>query len=388
MNKKLLIWQNQWSPTYPFLLKKLMFELTELGIEFDYFVFNNDIRLNVSDKDVTSFYETLPLVTNVDVSKYFAILGEYERFNSAPVFRSFIDSGKRVINYDYSSMDAYSQMLEGGGKFPRPITDWLSTNESFASYVKANSGLSNFKSSKSVGNLYLENALTNQEDTTDHIVLLHTACGKLFDQQQDVRQLGSLDNIKRIEDQTQMEVRVRMHPSMYTVLYQSERSSSDYLTGAAGFNINRKIVSKTNEFYLHGFDKIYDKIIHPSKVLQETASARFAISMVPTTTVRELILNGKNYYCLQSKNKRVTNLMANDNRMLREKINTSSDFFPLIQDRFIDPNRDGWLEGLCQKAQSSFNPCESYNAHRKAILSESQSVSRSIANCIAGIANE
>ena len=223
MNKKLLIWQNQWSPTYPFLLKKLISELTTLKIEFDYFVFDNDIRLNVSDKDVVSFYEGLPLVTNLDVSKYFAILGEYERFNSAPIFKSFIDSGKRVINYDYSSMDTYSQMLEGGGKFPRPITDWLSTNRSLANYVEANSGLSSFKSSKSVGNLYLENALASTENAVDYIVLLHTACGKLFDQQQDVRKLGSLDNIKKIEDKTGMEVKVRMHPSMYTVMYQSER---------------------------------------------------------------------------------------------------------------------------------------------------------------------
>ena len=110
--------------------------------------------------------------------------------------------------------------------------------------------------------------------------------------------------------------------------------------------------------------------------------------MVPTTTVRELILNGKNYYCLQSKNRRVTKLMAKDNRMLRDKISTSSDFFPLIQSRFIDPNSDGWLTGLCDKAQSGFRPCKSYNTHREVIMSESQSVSKSIADYIMEIANE
>ena len=38
-NKKLLIWQNQWSPAYPFLLKNLVENLNEVGIDYDFFAF-------------------------------------------------------------------------------------------------------------------------------------------------------------------------------------------------------------------------------------------------------------------------------------------------------------------------------------------------------------
>ena len=367
-----------------------MNQLTDEGIDFDYFVYENDIRLNIFDNDVVSYYSSLPLVTDVDPEKYDAILGEYDRKISASVFEKFLSRGKKVIGFDYSTFDLYSGMLEGVLKFPIPVTHWLTTNDSLSHYVRSNPKISRAEYIKTVGNLYLENARQVQDvnQKSDVVVFCTNSYIGAIKDPSTALKFSYKDNIRKIEDRIGCEIKIRLHPSMYSAYSQIIHPGDSTLNGGVGFQTPEKASKRLSEFKVHKLEQIYDKIIDPSEVLKLTSNCRAAILTIPTSTMRELVLNKRHYFCNTTPCKTQYKYFHADNRMLRSKVKISRNFFPLMKDRFIDLNVEDWIPRLSDYINSTPKFSSEYLDYQQGLLSESMHATTNIFKSIKEILNE
>ena len=383
--KKLLIWQNQWSPAYPFLLKKLTEQLGVAGIDFDFFAFENDIRLNYFDKKVREYYHSLPIVHNVDLKNYFGVIGEYERKGETKdVFKAFLSEGKKVFGYDYSSSDVHGLIIENITSYlPLPISHWLTTNKAHQRFVMKNSEKSGAQFSKAVGNLYFESAIRENQSIGDYLVFCANVCPTQdLNKRSHALELCKPGTIKEIENTTGREVKIRLHPSHYAV-YNYFMMDQKYYRGAAGSFPMSKFEGKIEDFIRQEFDTRLDKIIPPVDALDVTATCHAAVSSSPSAIPRELILNGRNYLCVEDHI--ISDFMRNENKFFRENNGVPGyRFFPLIPERLIDvKNTNTWKERICEMINNEPKFCDIYNTCQNIYRSESKDVSLDIAQTIA-----
>jgi hypothetical protein len=382
--KKLLIWQNQWSPAYPFLLKNLIEQLTKIGIDYDFFAFENDIRLNYFDKRVSSYYSSLPIVHNIDIENYFGVIGEYERKGETKdVFKAFLNAGKKVFGYDYSSSDVHGLIIENITSYlPLPISHWLTTNKAHQRFVIKNNDKSGAQFSKAVGNLYFESAVRESKEKKDHLVFCANVCPtKDLGKRSHVIELCKPETIKEIEDATGRKVKIRLHPAHYAV-YNYFMMEQKYFRGSAGSFPLSKFNGKIEDFVRQGFDTRLQSIIPPIDVLDITATCHAAVSSAPSAIPRELVLNGRDYLCVEDHI--ISDFMRNENKFFKENSNPNYRFFPLIKERLIEvKNNVVWKNKICDMINNESKFCDVYKGCQKIYRGESKDVSLNIANTIA-----
>ena len=195
-----------------------------------------------------------------------------------------------------------------------------------------------------------------------------------------VTELCKPETIKEIEDETGREVKIRLHPAHYAV-YNYFMMDQKYYRGSAGSFPIEKFKGKIEDFVRQEFDKRLDKIIPPVDVLDMTATCHAAVSSAPSAIPRELVLNGRNYLCVEDHI--ISDFMRNENKFFRENSQPNYRFFPLIPERLIDiKNVTGWKENICKMIKEDPSFCDIYNGCRTIYKTESEDVSLDIASII------